>query len=344
MNKTDFSLYKRAHLQSVISESTSISEVLRKLGVSDYGSAHTKLTNFLKNSDFDTSTLVGRRIKRYDSTGIPKKTLSERLSINSTRNTNYIKRRLIREGVKENKCERCGITEWMDDDLIFELHHINGNNSDNRLENLILLCPNCHSQTSNFRGKNSSIDLEFSEIAKQTADSKMEYLLKKEEERKNEILQNHLKKGHNVKINSNKRVVKYCAVCGKELNIKSNKYCSYECRNKDVAKNIPTKEVLLEEAFNHKSLESFSKVYNVSSNGCKKWLKKYGIYDEIKKRFKQISYPVCQFDLDGNLIKCWHDASEIEKVLGYKKTNIRQACCGLQETSHGYIWKYKKDL
>ena len=344
MNKTDFYSYDKFFLQGVISESTSISEILRKLGVSDYGFNHTKLSEFLKNSDFDTSTLVGRKIKRFDNTGIPKKKLSEQLTTNSTRNTNSLKKRLIREGVKENRCERCGITEWMDNDLIFELHHINGNNSDNRLENLILLCPNCHSQTSNFRGKNSSIDLEFSEIAKQTAESKMEYLLKKEEERRNEVIQNKIRGEYKIRTYTRNNEKKYCVVCGNEIKGNGIKYCSYECLNKDVTKNIPSKEVLLEEAFNHKSLESLSKVYNVSSNGCKKWLKKYGIYDEIKKRFKQISYPVCQFDLDGNLIKCWYNASQIEKELGYKKTNIQQACCGLQETSHGYIWKYKKDL
>lgn len=51
----------------------------------------------------------------------------------------------------EYKCEKCDISSWLGGDLVLELHHINGNRKDNRLENLTLLCPNCHSQTDNWR-------------------------------------------------------------------------------------------------------------------------------------------------------------------------------------------------
>ena len=66
----------------------------------------------------------------------------------------HVKRRLIRLGLKENRCERCGISEWRGALLSLALHHINGDGRDNRLENLQLLCPNCHSQTDNFAGRN----------------------------------------------------------------------------------------------------------------------------------------------------------------------------------------------
>lgn len=64
-----------------------------------------------------------------------------------------LKTRLINEGIKENKCECCGITEWNGKQINFELHHIDGNSSNNSLSNLQILCPNCHSQTENFRSK-----------------------------------------------------------------------------------------------------------------------------------------------------------------------------------------------
>ena len=51
------------------------------------------------------------------------------------------------------KCEKCGITNWNGKELIFQLHHINGNNNDCRKDNLQLLCPNCHSQTENYANK-----------------------------------------------------------------------------------------------------------------------------------------------------------------------------------------------
>jgi DNA-binding transcriptional ArsR family regulator len=66
-----------------------------------------------------------------------------------------VKRRLIAAGLKEAACEECGIVEWRGRPLPLELHHRNGSRHDNRLENLAILCPNCHSQTENFGGRNA---------------------------------------------------------------------------------------------------------------------------------------------------------------------------------------------
>jgi hypothetical protein len=65
-----------------------------------------------------------------------------------------LKRRLIADGLKEPRCERCGIEDWLGEPLTLALHHRNGDTCDDRLENLSLLCPNCHSQTENFAGRN----------------------------------------------------------------------------------------------------------------------------------------------------------------------------------------------
>jgi hypothetical protein len=67
----------------------------------------------------------------------------------------YLKRRLIAAGLKQDRCEECGVEEWQGKPISLPLHHINGNGSDNRLENLQILCPNCHSQTPNFAGRNN---------------------------------------------------------------------------------------------------------------------------------------------------------------------------------------------
>ena len=61
-----------------------------------------------------------------------------------------LRSRLVAAGLKKDECEVCGYTENL------ELHHINGNHYDNRLENLQILCPNCHAKTDNFRGRNST--------------------------------------------------------------------------------------------------------------------------------------------------------------------------------------------
>jgi hypothetical protein len=68
-----------------------------------------------------------------------------------------LKNRLIKDGMKENKCEKCGITEWLGAPLQCELNHINGIRHDHKWENLEILCPNCHSQTDTFRAKNKKI-------------------------------------------------------------------------------------------------------------------------------------------------------------------------------------------
>jgi hypothetical protein len=67
---------------------------------------------------------------------------------------NHLKSRLLAEGFKDNRCERCGLSEWEGERLPLALHHVNGDGDDNRLKNLQLLCGNCHSLTPNFSAKN----------------------------------------------------------------------------------------------------------------------------------------------------------------------------------------------
>ena len=82
--------------------------------------------------------------------------IAELLVADTYRGRFSLKLRLLREGLKQNCCERCGLTEWRDEPLTLALHHINGQRDANRLENLQLLCPNCHSQTKNYAGRNGN--------------------------------------------------------------------------------------------------------------------------------------------------------------------------------------------
>ena len=69
--------------------------------------------------------------------------------------TNKLKKRLVKEGILVYNCTSCGIgDEWNGNPIVLQLDHINGIHDDHRLENLRLLCPNCHSQTDTWCGRN----------------------------------------------------------------------------------------------------------------------------------------------------------------------------------------------
>lgn len=84
--------------------------------------------------------------------------MSELLVAGAYRGRNNLKLRLIKEGLKASSCERCGLVDWRREPIALALHHINGDRLDNRLENLELLCPNCHSQTDTFAGPQQAPD------------------------------------------------------------------------------------------------------------------------------------------------------------------------------------------
>ena len=81
------------------------------------------------------------------------RTLQEVMAAPSVRRT-HLRNRLVREGLLAPRCALCGINTWLGKPLSLELDHLNGRSKDNRLENLRLLCPNCHSQTETFSGRN----------------------------------------------------------------------------------------------------------------------------------------------------------------------------------------------
>lgn len=343
----------RDELQKIISESTSYSEVLTKIGLKPAGSMHTSFKKYLEDNNFDVTTMIGRAILRTTKVN-EEKTPLEVLTINSNIGSAKLKHKLFKYGLKERKCELCGITEWNGNSLSFELHHINGNHYDNRFENLIVLCPNCHSQTHNFRGKNSKSKLEIERL-----DNLIAIALNDENSKINDLITitNNMLINRDKRINPEKyidanthkkektpKVQKYCKVCGKPLLANRTTYCSWECTIHELTKHIPTKETLLEASKQVHSLSELNRYLNIglTDNAVKKWCKKYGIYELIRSNFKQNTYPILQYYLDGTLIKEWHDGNEIEKELNIKKHGIQACCNGRKKTSYGYIWKYKK--
>jgi hypothetical protein len=95
-----------------------------------------------------------RGLLRTRDRGIP---IDELLVAGRPRSRGHLRSRLVRAGLKEERCEDCGLDEWRGRPLRVTLHHVNGDPYDNRLENLAFLCPNCHSQTPNFGGRNGRL-------------------------------------------------------------------------------------------------------------------------------------------------------------------------------------------
>jgi hypothetical protein len=106
-------------------------------------------------------------VRRGDITPRARAMPIERLLVDGRMRTNrsHLKARLLAEGLKEDRCERCGLTEWRERPLAMQLHHRNGRGKDNRLENLELLCPNCHAQTANWGGRNRARSAKSTSVA-----------------------------------------------------------------------------------------------------------------------------------------------------------------------------------
>lgn len=154
MSKKNNEKYTKKILESAVKDSYSIMEVLRKLGVAQSGGWHTYITNRIKEFKIDTSHMLGKssnRKKQPKNKLKPEDILKKILSGKRERAI-LLKRSMLELG-KIYKCYKCSLSTWLGEDLSLQVHHLNGDGSDNRLENLEFICPNCHSQTDNFSGR-----------------------------------------------------------------------------------------------------------------------------------------------------------------------------------------------
>jgi len=111
----------------------------------------------LKKDNIDYSHIkLGRNANKNKTFPEKQKPLAEILTENSLFSTTQLKKRLLQNKILENKCSKCGIgSQWCGENLVLQLDHISGDSTDNRIENLRILCPNCHSQTPTYGARNS---------------------------------------------------------------------------------------------------------------------------------------------------------------------------------------------
>lgn len=153
--------YTPEDLQELLNDSNSYADLLRKIGLCPKGKNPETLQKIIKEYQLDESILDKNRRDLYSqnakNTHCKIKTPLEEIFNGKHPNYNSSKliKRLIEEGYKDYKCELCGLKEWLNRPLSLQLHHKDGNHSNNKLENLQILCPNCHSQTDTYSGKSS---------------------------------------------------------------------------------------------------------------------------------------------------------------------------------------------
>lgn len=135
----------------------SIAQMCRNLGLKCAGGNYKTVKEAIDKYEIDTSHFRGKGwnigLKFKPNKPIP---IEEILVENSNYQSNKLRKRLIEANLKEAKCDCCNRSTWNGMPIPLELHHINGDNTDNRLANLQILCPNCHAQTENYRRRKNA--------------------------------------------------------------------------------------------------------------------------------------------------------------------------------------------
>lgn len=320
--------YTKELMENAVKNAYSIAQVCRNLGLKPIGGNYKTVIRKMEEFNIDSSHFTGqswnKNLKYVEKTA--NISLEEILKENIVYKSDTLKKRLINAGIKECKCEVCGYNENL------ELHHINGDHYDNRLENLQILCPNHHAKTSNYRGRNST---------------------------KNTTPENLSKK-------SNRSHYCICKNCNNEFYSdridRTRKFCSRECYNEYLKKlqtgecsetlqentnieNIQqlTKENLVKEILNHNNLTSLAKVFNVSRPTIRKYLEKYNLLDDFKAKYDFHAIAVIQIDLNGNIIKEWPSITDASDCLDINNTDISRVCKGKRRSAGGYFWKFKNE-
>lgn len=263
----------KEEIQEAVDKSLSIAQVCRELNIVPKGGNYKTLKQKFKEFEIDISHFTGQGWNvglKYKNFGRVAKLEDILIEDSKYTNSNSLKKKLIKEGFKEHKCEKCNLSEWMYKPISIELNHINGNNTDNRIGNLEILCPNCHAITDNYRGKN--IKSYRTEMLKEQYDSRNDL----------EKVEKNIKKG---RIYTSRNTTHKCLNCENEIRLTQQKYCSRKCYNNFNRSNIPNVPALIKSFEEIGTYLGVGEKYGVSDNAVKKWVVSYGIEKMINLKY-----------------------------------------------------------
>jgi len=148
--------WSEKQLRQAVKESFSVRQVLSKLRLKEAGGNYSQIKKYLAEYKIGISHFRGQNWnKGLSGIGQPRFSLQQILRLGSNFQSHKLKKRLFAAKLKFPKCEMCGwAKKSVDGRVPLELDHINGDSHDNRLENLRILCPNCHSLQPTHRGRN----------------------------------------------------------------------------------------------------------------------------------------------------------------------------------------------
>mgnify|MGYP001329814342 FL=1 len=155
--------YTVDQLRDAVKTSFSYSQALIKLSIIPAGSNYATIKKAVGYFGIDISHFRGQGWNKNMKFG-PKRPLQVYLNNEYPIRSWRLKNRLLKEGLIESICHKCGLDEWLDSPIPLELHHEDGDHLNNSYDNLTLLCPNCHALTDTYRGKNMFKDKHYKEL------------------------------------------------------------------------------------------------------------------------------------------------------------------------------------
>lgn len=268
------SLYTIEELKEAVKQSYNVRQVCKKLNIAPYGGNYLMIKKRIEDLQLDTSHFGTKFTKRITSKSLPLDVILTQGSYYTS--SNHLKLRLLKQGIFEHKCYNCNKSYTNINGqrvlLPLQLHHIDGDRDNNTLQNLILLCPICHSLTTNFRGGNmkKKQHIQCQQCGKEIRKNK--YGLCKD----CYVQKNYDQKKQKYVYRDSVTKTYKCTECGVQTKKTQSGLCRTCLNKKMTTPNKPSKEVLQQQVKQH-SMLSLGRKYGVSDNAIRKWCKQYGI-------------------------------------------------------------------